>query len=319
MRAVLASLLMLMAAPGGAATPRDIGELTPLAVLSLGKTADWVAVGEDAVWVGSTGPYAVHRIDPKSNQVVAKIELPGEPCAGLALGFGSLWVPLCTSPGSLARIDVRANRLSQLLPVGGPGAEGGVATGAGSVWLVTDSRGDVARIDPASGSVQGRFAVGPGSFNPHFDGRTLWVTHVQGSSLAGINPDSGEIRIFRTGPNPRFLTAGGGAVFTLNQGDGSVTRINVESGIAKHIALNTPGHGGDIAYSGGLVWTSMPKTPLSVLDAGDGKLMCQWQGAGGDSLNIAFEAIWLTDYHAGTISRLALKDALHHCDATRYP
>ena len=319
MRALAAILPMLLTAASWAAPARDIRELAPSALLNLGKTADWVAVGERAVWVASTGPYAVHRIDPNTNQVVARVELPAEPCAGLALGFGSLWLPLCTSPGSLARIDVQANRVSQLLPVGGPGAEGGIATGAGSVWLVTDANGGVARIDPESGAVTAHFSVGRGSFNPQFDGRTVWISHAQGSSLAGINPDTGEIRIFRTGPHPRFLTAGGGAVFTLNQGDGSVTRINVESGTAKRIALNTPGHGGDIAYHDGLVWTSMPKTPLSLLDATSGTLMCQWQGPGGDSLNVGFEAIWLTDYHAGTIARLPLKDALHRCNPTRFP
>jgi streptogramin lyase len=319
MRFPAAMLLTLVAAAVCAAPPRDIRELTPTTVLNLGKTADWVAVGEDAVWVGSTGPFAVHRIDPKTNQEVARVELPAEPCAGLALGFGSLWVPLCSSPGSLARVELKTNQLRQVFPVGGPGAEGGVTTGAGSVWLITDSHGDVARIDPASGVVQGRFAVGPGSFNPYFDGRTVWISHAEGSSLAGINPDTGEIRIFRTGPHPRFLAAGGGAVFTLNQGDGSVTRLDVDSGAAKHIALNTPGHGGDIAYRDGLLWTTMAKTPLSLLDGDGGKLLCQWRGAGGDSLNIGFDAIWLTDYHAGTVARLPIKEALHRCDSTRFP
>jgi virginiamycin B lyase len=312
-------LAVMTAAPSSAAPSRDIHELVPSAVLSLGKTADWVAVGEDAVWVGSTGPYAVHRIDPRDNSEVARVELPAEPCAGLALGFGSLWVPLCSSPGSLARIDLKTNRLSEIFPVGGPGAEGGITTGAGSVWLVTDSRGDVARIDPTNGVVSGRFAVGPGSFNPRFDGHTVWISHALGSSLAGIDPDSREIRIFRTGPHPRFLATGGGAVFTLNQGDGSVTRIDVKSGVAKSIALNTPGHGGDIAYSDGLVWTTMAKTPLSLVDGDSGKLLCQWQGPGGDSLGIGFEAIWLTDYHAGTVSRLPIKEALHRCDSARFP
>ena len=51
---------------------------------SLGKTADWVAITDDAVWVASTGPFAVNRIDPKSNVRVARVELPGEACAGPA-------------------------------------------------------------------------------------------------------------------------------------------------------------------------------------------------------------------------------------------
>jgi virginiamycin B lyase len=37
-------------------------------------------------------------------------------------------------------------------------------------------------------------------------------------------------------------------------------------------------------------------------------------GPGGDSLGIGHEAIWLTDYHAGTISRIELEDAIRRCN-----
>src|SRR5215469_15936037 len=62
--------------------------LRPTTTLRLGETADWVLPTADAVWVASTGPFAVHRIDPNENRVIATIELPGEPCAGIASGFG---------------------------------------------------------------------------------------------------------------------------------------------------------------------------------------------------------------------------------------
>jgi hypothetical protein len=36
----------------------------------------------------------------------------------------------------------------------------------------------------------------------------------------------------------------------------------------------------------------------------------QWLGAGGDSLAVGHDSIWLTDYHRGVILRLRLADAL---------
>jgi hypothetical protein len=81
------------------------------------------------------------------------------------------------------------------------------------------------------------------------------------------------------------------------------------------IALGTPGHGGDIAFGDGMIFTTMPKVPLSLVDAASATLRCQWVGAGGDSLAIGHGAIWLTDYHAGTISRFELRDVLAHCPA----
>jgi virginiamycin B lyase len=299
------------------AAPRSIAELTPLTTLSLGKTADWVAITADAVWVASTGPFAVNRIDPKTNTRVASVELPGEACSGLAVGAGSLWVPLCTAKPSLARIDLKTNAVTSIYPLGPPAEEGGIAYGAGSIWLIIDKLGSLARISPDSGAVLNTFQVPAGSYNPAFLDGTVWVTHADGSNVTGIEAASGKtIATIVTGPNPRFLTVGAGAVWTLNQGDGTLTRVDPRGRQTATISLGTPGHGGDIAFNDGKIWTSMMKMPLSLIDAGLNRLMCQWAGPGGDALNIGHRSLWLTDYHAGTIKRIAIKDVLAHCSGS---
>ena len=45
-------------------------------------------------------------------------------------------------------------------------------------------------------------------------------------------------------------------------------------------------------------------------------LLCQWTGPGGDSLGLGHDAIWLTNYDAGTISRIALADIPPDCNVT---
>src|ERR1700722_10383300 len=155
-------------------TPRPIAELAPVATIKLGKTADWVAITADAVWVASTGPFAVNRIDPKTNARVASVELPGEACAGLAVGAGSLWVPLCTAKPSLARIDLKSNAVTSIYPLGPPAEEGGIAYGAGSIWLIVDKLGSLARISPDNGAVLDTFHAPAGSYNPAFQDGTVW-------------------------------------------------------------------------------------------------------------------------------------------------
>lgn len=308
------ALVLCIAPLGIGAAPRSISELAPLATISLGKTADWVAITADAVWVASTGPFAVHRIDPMTNTRIASVDLPGEPCAGLAIGSGSLWVPLCTTPTSLAKVNLTTNRLEAIFAVGPAAAEGGIAFGAGSVWLIINESGDLARIDPASGTILGTVRVPPGSYNPTFSGNTVWVTHAKGADVTAVDAATGSIiATSATGLHPRFLTAGAGAIWTLNQGDGTLTRVDARTKRARTISLGTPGHGGDIAFSDGRVWTTMPKVPLSLIDSHTDRLRCQWAGPGGDSLGIGHEAIWLTDYHAGTVERIAVADALAHC------
>jgi len=302
-----------------AATPRPVAELAPIATIKLGETADWVAVTADAVWVASTGPFAVHHIDPKTNSLAASVILPGEPCAGLAVGAGSLWVPMCTTPPSLGKVNLKTNQLAATFAVGPAAAEGGIAYGAGSVWLIVDKLGALARLDPARGTILDTYRVPAGSYNPTFSNGIIWVSHAEGSDVTGIDAATGKTSAtVATGPNPRFLTTGAGAIWTLNQGDGTVTRVDTHSQRAIAIALGTPGHGGDITYAAGHVWSTMPKTPLSVIDAATNSVLCQWAGPGGDSLGVGHGAIWLTDYHAGSISRIPVKDALADCaDSTQ--
>lgn len=311
----LATMVVLIAAPAClAASQLPIVELKPLVTFRLGKTADWVALTADAVWVASTGPFAVNRIDPKTNTRIANVEIPGEACAGLVVGAGSLWVPLCTAQPSLAKIDLRSNTLTSVYPIGPPAEEGGIAYGGGSIWLIVDKLGSLARIDPSNGTVLDTFHVPAGSYNPAFLGGTVWVTHADGRDVTGVDAASGKtVATVTTGPNPRFLTVGAGAVWTLNQGDGTLTRVDSLNRRSATISLGTPGHGGDIAFGNGMIWTSMPKVPLSLIDARLNRLVCQWMGPGGDALNIGHGSLWLTDYHAGTLERISIKDVLAHC------
>ena len=265
--------------------------------------------------MGSTGPNAVHRIDPRTNHLVVSVKLPGEPCAGLATGFGYLWVPLCATSALLAKVDLGSNHLAAVLPIGPAGAEGGIATGAGSVWLVVDKSGSLARIDPATGATTQTIHLPAGSYNPRFAHGHIWITRADGAELTDVNAATGKIAgSVRTGPNPRFLTSAGGSIWTLNQGDGTLTRVDASRRrVIENIALGTPGHGGDISAGAGMIWTSMPKVPLSAVDASTNRVLCQWAGSGGDSLGIGHGAIWLTDYHAGSIARIFIKDAIAHC------
>jgi len=292
-----------------------ISELKPVTTIHLGETADWVAIADDAVWVGSTGPNAVHRIDPRTNQRIATIGLPGEPCAGLATGFGRVWVPLCTKPTSLAKVDARNGAVTVLANVGPAAAEGGVTTSADSVWLLSDAKGTLLRIDPASGKVRQTITVPAGSYNPAFAAGKIWVTRADGAEITRIDATSGNVLgSAQTGGRPRFLTAGADAVWTLNQKDGSVTRIDASTGkVRATIETALSGQGGDIAFADGLVWLTVRRVPLSAIDSATNTLACQWVGAGGDSLRIGHGAIWLTDYDGGTLTRYDLKDASTRC------
>lgn len=295
---------------------RPMSELVIEATIKVGTTADWVTITAGKVWVGSTGPNAVHEIDPKTNTVFS-IELPGRPCAGLSSDRHSIWIPLCGPTPQLAKVDQKTRKLSDVFTVGPPAGEGSLAIGAGSLWLVTDKQGSLARIDPGTGKVLHVIRLPAGSYNPVFSKGMVWVTHVDGRDVSVVDPRTNAVvSTITVGPNPRFTTTGAGAVWTLNQGDGTLTRIDAKRReAAPPQALDTPGHGGDVAFYEDRVWTTMMKTPLTASDAGTGKPLCQWHGEGGDSLGVGHGAVWLTNLRSGTVSRIALAKLPAECAA----
>ena len=301
-----------IARPGIKEVQLPFDSLKPEATFKIGENADWVEITDDAVWVASSNPASVHRVDPNTNKEVAVVPVPGDPCAGLVFGFGSLWVPLCGKPNSLARVDTRTNRISAILPFGPAGDEGGITISGDSVWIVTDNAGSLLRIDPATNQVRQRISIAPGSYNPWFSADTVWITGTTANVLTAVDAVTGEVvATIPVGPGPRFLTAGSGSVWTLNQGDGTVTRVDARSRrVTATIKVGIPGPGGDIAWGAGLVWTSVFKVPLTAIEGTSNQVIRQWIGLGGDSLRFGHNSIWLTDYKQGTLSRFAHSETL---------
>jgi hypothetical protein len=89
----------------------------------------------------------LHRIDPRTNGVVATVEVPDTLCGELAFGGGAVWAMNCGQGGVswVYRIDLRSNRVTR--------RQRGVAPvfAADSLWLVDDEAGAVVRIDPRTG------------------------------------------------------------------------------------------------------------------------------------------------------------------------
>jgi YVTN family beta-propeller protein len=293
-----------------------MSELKVTATIPVGKVADWVRVTPTSVWVGSKGPFAVNEIDPNTNRIVTTVALPGNPCSGIAADAESLWVPLCAPTPKLAKIDLKTRALT-VFDIGPGAKEGEIAVGAGSVWMITDAQGSLSRIDPVSGSVMDVVHLPPGSSNAVFSDGRIWVTRADGADLTVVDASTDKVLDqVPVGLHPRFVTAGAGAIWTVDQGDGALSRIDTAGRHAVGaLPIQTPGAGGDVAYGDGRVWTTLRNTPLTAVDAARSVILCQWKGAGGDAVAVGHGAVWLTDLSAGTVLRIALTDFPKACSA----
>lgn len=306
--------------PGIKHSQLPMSSLPRSATLSLGGAPDWLAISDDAVWVANSKLKAVQRVDPHTNSVVAKIEFPAEPCSGLVFAFGSLWVPLCTSPapaagspastetkpGSLARVDPRTNKIIATFPFGSADSEGGITASEDSVWLVADENGTLLRIDPRTNSVAQKLSLPPGSFNPLYSEGLVWITGNRSGVLTPVDARTSHVLpSIPVGPQPRFLAAGAGYIWTLNQGDGSVTRVNAKTRQAvATVPAGLAGLGGDICYAAGSVWATVFDIPLTMIPAESDQVLHQWVGSGGDAIRFGHGSLWLTDLRHGLLWRL---------------
>src|SRR5262245_45357872 len=95
----------------GVSTPgvrREMTSITPIAVFPVEGTPDWQVITSDGLWVSNGPKNTIHKLDPKTNTVVAAVEVGKRPCSGLAEGFGSVWVPLCGDM-AVGRVDLATN------------------------------------------------------------------------------------------------------------------------------------------------------------------------------------------------------------------
>lgn len=109
-----------------------------------------VLATDNAVWVLDLAGF-VWRIDPATNEIVARIELPNLLAeSGAAVDDRYLWV---VTSGNVARIDLETNKLAGTFPVGG--TEGGngpnITTADGAVW--TNTADGQVRVDAETGKV----------------------------------------------------------------------------------------------------------------------------------------------------------------------
>jgi virginiamycin B lyase len=288
------------------------------------------ASAQDAIWVSSRTTGKLTRIDTKTNKPGVSVEAGKEPCSGIVSAFRSLWVPLCGA-NSLARIEPPVEpaaaaakpeaKLPDAKPAEAKPAEtkpadakpaedkpspkpitlittgirgvGALVSATGSIWIVTDSKGTLARIDPDTNAVVAEVTVAAGATNIVAAGDALWVTSPKGVSRVNGYTNVVEETI-KVGPSPLAVASGEGAVWVLNGGDGSVSKIDPKTNkVTETIKAGSTGTTGSIVVAEGSVWLSTPGFPLSRIDPKTNRLAQQFTGPGGGVLLVAQKSIWL--------------------------
>ena len=270
-----------------------ISRLTADATLPVALTPGAVA-SDDAVWILDARAGAVVRVEAKGNKVGTAVPVGANACASLVVAFTSMWAPSC-GERAIARISPADSKVTAKVAIEAATADGRIAAGVGSIWVVTDRKGVVTRIDPDTNLPVAEINIAGGAAAVLFHDDALWVTSGSGRRLTRVNPHNHEIvEIIEVGPKPSRLAAAEGAVWTLNQGDGSVTRVDTATNKAVvTINIGIEVAAGEIAAGEGSVWVSAPGVPLVRIDPRTNKVAQRFSGDGGGAVLVAHGSLWL--------------------------
>lgn len=221
-------------------------------VLSVPGFADFIAVDGAKVWVTNKGRVEHWSRRGKLAEVVMR-----HPCGAMAIANGSLWVADCADR-TLVRIDLKTAQVSATIASGiaHPDGELNVIAGAGSIWVASDAKGVLARVDPVSNTVIASIDVSPDTSYLAFGYNAVWAVSGVRRTIQKIDPVTNSVvKTTTLGQQPGFLAAGEGAIWVQEQLDGTLARIDPMTGeVSGRVKIDETLKYGDIDTGGGKIW-----------------------------------------------------------------
>ena len=277
-----------------------------LTTIHLQGYPDWIEIDKSSVWISNGG--LMQRLNPVTNAVVAEVKI-NKPCAAFAIGFGSVWVASCGDK-SIVRISLQNNQVVVKIPLSLADDEGSIVAAENGVWVLSDVKGMLKKIDPGTNKVVASIHVKPNSFAAMAGHGSIWITNTgdvkvnENGSLQRIDPKTNKVvNTIAVGRQPRFLAVGEGGVWVFNQADGSVSRVDPQTNkVVAVIECGVPGTGGDIAAGEGYVWVRAKKELLLVINPQSNKVIATFgPPAGSGAVRARGGYVWISAHDVSKI------------------
>jgi hypothetical protein len=277
---------------------------------------------------------SLERLDAKTNKLVDPIQGFSNFCGGAAIAFSSLWIPNCQDH-ALIRLDQKIAADPKAPPSGrGRGGRGAppanedskegtkekpakladpvtISTGTGnaipsiastvdSVWLLSDNKVTLSRVDPDQNKVVSELRLPAGCNTLTFDEAALWVTCPSENKILRINPATTLVeKRIEVSDQPSALAIGESSLWVLCLKEGKVDRIDPKT----NKVTKTSATGG-IAYGQSSIWVTLPGFPITRIDPVTEKVAQQFWGPGGGAIQFGQNSVWLTNLQEGTFWRI---------------
>jgi streptogramin lyase len=182
------------------------------------------------------------------------------------------------------------------------GAGWGMAKAGGALWIQVDPPIDaIVRIDVATGAAVPAI---PGGVDVKFGDEGLWVACCDG--IARVDPATGELLLVV--PLDGAFALSNGSVFALSEQ--GLQEIDPQSGapldepIGSAVDRTVCGAWKDLIVAFGSAWLACKEGTVVRIDIDSGRLRSITTGAGAHTFTVTDDAVWVTNYQAGSVSRI---------------
>jgi streptogramin lyase len=239
------------------------------ATIPLGATPGSIAVGRDALWA-ATSEGTVLRIDPRTNEVVGApirfAEARENENVTIRAADGKLWA-LDGSGGTLTRIDPERGRVTGRLRIGG--ILHGAAVGNGSVWISRAPPGkgprqvgELVRVDTDSFRRVGKpIPIGPGAYDVEVGDGFVWTMNGGDGTLTRYDMDSGSTRTVRVSAQPIGAALLNGTLWIPDPIDGTVTPLDARGVTPPDEVVRGTSHPFSVAATTNALWAVAVSEP----------------------------------------------------------
>jgi hypothetical protein len=293
----------------------------------------WMVFSDSVLIPNKAG--GLERFDVKTNKLVDPVAGTQGLCGGAASGFTSVWIPDCATH-SLVRLDAKVAadpkapahgqgnkdkagekeaeksappKLADPVSItaGAGSAVPSVAATADSVWILSDDKTTLSRVDPDQNKVVAELRLPAGCNSLNFGETALWVTCPADHLVLRVNPVKTLVeKRIEVSAQPSALVIGESSLWVLCLKEGKIDRIDPKTNkVSKTIETGVSGSAiGGLAFGGGSLWVSLPGFPITRIDPTDEKVVQQFQGAGGGAIFFGQNSLWLTNVQEGTLWRI---------------
>jgi streptogramin lyase len=269
-----------------------------------------VALAGGSAWVAVVG--GVRKVDRATGEVDGLVPIDDVVCLAMDVGFDSLWAGGCETH-RLIRIEPKTGLLFTPpidLPIRAIQAESSIAAGEGGVWLVSVDH-ELVRVDPITNRAErDTWPLPDGAGAARAGLGSVWVTVTPTDTLLRISPSDPKTSLaIKVGDGPRFLAIGEDAVWVMNQGAGSVSRVDRSGAVVASIPVSeTPIRGGDIAVGGGSVWVRTEQDLVVRIDPATNAVIARYgPPSGSGSVAADADAAWVSAHDTASLWRLPLR------------